>query len=177
MFKANFRRPRIPQDIKTLIPKQTPTWGAGPGNEGSAKATWLGYAMFSVWAVMLRVEVDGYIIYSHACYLVELPAPPGAARGVRIIFDPVFSNRCSPFRWLGPARYTGMSLAQLVAFLILACNFFPRSSLHNRRGPCSRCHCSFGMSILFTRVIVVDPFTSTITMTSIHDPFVVLTDR
>lgn len=45
MFNANFRRPRIPQDIKTLIPKQTPTWGAGPGNEGSAKATWLGYAI------------------------------------------------------------------------------------------------------------------------------------
>ena len=73
---------------------------------------------------MLSVEVDGYMIYSHACYLVELPTPPGAARGVRIIFDPVFSNRCSPFQWLGPARYTGMSLAQLVAFLILACNLF-----------------------------------------------------
>jgi len=48
--------------------------------------------------------VDGYL-YSHACYLVELPTPPGAARGVRIIFDPVFSKRCSPFQWIGPARY------------------------------------------------------------------------
>lgn len=86
---------------------------------------------------MIRVEADGYIIYRHACYLVELPTPPGAARGVRIIFDPVFSNRCSPFQWLGPARFTGMSHTQLVAFLILAYNLFPRSSLHNRRGPCS----------------------------------------
>ena len=68
---------------------------------------------------MLRVEVVDYIIRSHACYLVELPTPPGAARGVRIIFDPVFSNRCSPFQWLGPARYTGKSLAQLGAFLTL----------------------------------------------------------
>jgi hypothetical protein len=44
---------------------------------------------------------------SHACYFVELPTPPGAARGVRIIFDPVFSNRCSPSDWVGPARFTG----------------------------------------------------------------------
>ena len=46
---------------------------------------------------------------SHACYLVELPAPPGAARGPRIIFDPVFAKRCSPSKLLGPARYTGAS--------------------------------------------------------------------
>jgi len=78
------RNPRIPKDIKSLIPTRTPTWGVQHGNESSAKATWLG----------------------HACYLVELPTPPGAARGVRIIFDPVFSNRCSPSKWLGPARFT-----------------------------------------------------------------------
>jgi len=62
--------------------------------------------------------VDGYLP-SHACYLVELPKPPGAARGVRIIFDPVFSKRCSPFQWLGPARYIGMNITQLVSFLAL----------------------------------------------------------
>ncbi|KAI9510614.1 N-acyl-phosphatidylethanolamine-hydrolyzing phospholipase D [Russula earlei] len=78
------RSPRIPKNIKSLVPKQTVTWGAHLGNESSAKATWLG----------------------HACYFVELPTPPGAARGVRIIFDPVFSNRCSPSKWLGPARFT-----------------------------------------------------------------------
>jgi len=84
LFKLTLRAPRPPRDAKSLIPKQTPTWGTEPGNENSAKATWLG----------------------HACYLVEFPTPPGATRGVRIIFDPVFSNRCSPFQWLGPARYT-----------------------------------------------------------------------
>ncbi|KAI0259842.1 N-acyl-phosphatidylethanolamine-hydrolyzing phospholipase D [Gloeopeniophorella convolvens] len=78
------RTPPIPKDIKSLIPSQTPTWAAGLENEKSAKATWLG----------------------HACYLLELPTPPGATRGVRIIFDPVLSNRCSPFQWMGPARYT-----------------------------------------------------------------------
>ncbi|KAH9003533.1 N-acyl-phosphatidylethanolamine-hydrolyzing phospholipase D [Lactarius hatsudake] len=83
-FATTLRSPKIPQDVKSSIPIQTPTWGTESGKEDSAKATWLG----------------------HACYLVELPTPPGAARGVRIIFDPVFSNRCSPFQWLGPARYT-----------------------------------------------------------------------
>jgi hypothetical protein len=48
---------------------------------------------------------------SHACYLVELPTPPGAARGVRIIFDPVFSERWCPSQWLGFARFTGKTLA------------------------------------------------------------------
>ncbi|KAH9179149.1 N-acyl-phosphatidylethanolamine-hydrolyzing phospholipase D [Lactarius sanguifluus] len=63
---------------RSLIPNQIPTWGTQSGNESSAKATWLG----------------------------QLPTPPGALRGVRIIFDPVFSKRCSPSRWFGPARFT-----------------------------------------------------------------------
>lgn len=36
----------------------------------------------------------------HACYHVEF------ASGLRVLFDPVFSDRCSPFSWLGPKRYT-----------------------------------------------------------------------
>ncbi|KAL2044022.1 hypothetical protein N7G274_003543 [Stereocaulon virgatum] len=36
----------------------------------------------------------------HACYFVEFP------QGFRALFDPVFSERCSPFTWLGPKRYT-----------------------------------------------------------------------
>lgn len=84
LLSFSSRAPRIPNNIKSLIPNQIPTWGAQPGNEGSAKATWLG----------------------HACYFVELPTPPGAVRGVRIIFDPVFSRRCAPSQWLGPVRFT-----------------------------------------------------------------------
>ncbi|KAH0545175.1 hypothetical protein FGG08_000787 [Glutinoglossum americanum] len=38
----------------------------------------------------------------HACYLVEFPS------GLRVLFDPVFTKRCSPFSWLGPSRYTEM---------------------------------------------------------------------
>ena len=36
----------------------------------------------------------------HAAYLVEFPS------GLRVLFDPVFSERCSPLTWLGPKRYT-----------------------------------------------------------------------
>ncbi|KAI0785761.1 Metallo-hydrolase/oxidoreductase [Abortiporus biennis] len=75
--------PEVPSNVPSLIPTQKPTWGTEFG-EGSIKATWLG----------------------HACYLVELPTPKGAARGPRIIFDPVFSHRCSPFASIGPARFT-----------------------------------------------------------------------
>jgi N-acyl-phosphatidylethanolamine-hydrolysing phospholipase D len=38
----------------------------------------------------------------HACYLVEFPG------GLRVLFDPVFTDRCSPFSFLGPKRFTEM---------------------------------------------------------------------
>jgi L-ascorbate metabolism protein UlaG (beta-lactamase superfamily) len=38
----------------------------------------------------------------HACYHVEFPG------GFRVLFDPVFTDRCSPFSFLGPKRYTEM---------------------------------------------------------------------
>ncbi|RPA82985.1 Metallo-hydrolase/oxidoreductase [Ascobolus immersus RN42] len=36
----------------------------------------------------------------HACYFVEYP------EGLRVLFDPVFSQRCSPISFLGPKRFT-----------------------------------------------------------------------
>jgi len=36
----------------------------------------------------------------HACYYVEFPG------GLRALFDPVFSQRCSPVQFIGPKRYT-----------------------------------------------------------------------
>lgn len=38
----------------------------------------------------------------HACYYVEFPS------GFRVLFDPVFTARCSPFSFMGPKRYTEM---------------------------------------------------------------------
>jgi hypothetical protein len=61
------------------------------------------------WSSMLTP--NKLCVDSHACHFVELPTPPGAARGVRIIFDPVFSKRCSLSSFPGPARFTGKALA------------------------------------------------------------------
>ncbi|KAL5522759.1 hypothetical protein ACEPAG_8777 [Sanghuangporus baumii] len=85
--------PPIPQDIDTLIPSVRPTWGTQTSldessNEEKIKATWLG----------------------HACFLLELPIRPATtsrpSRGARVLFDPVFSDRCSPSQWVGPKRFT-----------------------------------------------------------------------
>ncbi|KAK5680367.1 hypothetical protein LTS10_007294 [Elasticomyces elasticus] len=38
----------------------------------------------------------------HACYYVEFPS------GLRVLFDPVFTERCSPYSWVGPKRFTDM---------------------------------------------------------------------
>lgn len=36
----------------------------------------------------------------HACSYIEFPS------GLRVLFDPVFEDRCSPFSWLGHKRFT-----------------------------------------------------------------------
>ena len=71
--------PAVPP--KNAVPVRTPTWGVGTQSAGGigAKATWLG----------------------HACFLLELE------KGGKILFDPVFSDRCSPSQHLGPKRFTG----------------------------------------------------------------------
>jgi len=75
------------KDSIAQIPIQKPTWGASEDvalNAGRIKATWLG----------------------HACFLVELPSSVAGVRGARILFDPVFSDRCSPSQYIGPKRFT-----------------------------------------------------------------------
>lgn len=42
----------------------------------------------------------------HASVLVEFPAATGAERGIRVLFDPVFSERTSPSKHFGPKRYS-----------------------------------------------------------------------
>lgn len=59
-----------------------PDWGAT--QPGKLRATWIG----------------------HASWLVEAPAAKDSQRGLRILFDPVFSERTSPFGFVGPKRYT-----------------------------------------------------------------------
>ncbi|TFK62699.1 N-acyl-phosphatidylethanolamine-hydrolyzing phospholipase D [Pluteus cervinus] len=75
--------------VEKLFPIRKPTWGADSVSTTNFKdkiiSTWLG----------------------HACFLVEMPKRSDAAsRGVRILFDPVFSDRCSPSQLVGPKRFT-----------------------------------------------------------------------
>ena len=90
-----FAGPKVPADIAEQLRRQTPTWGTPDSDPKAIKSTWLG----------------------HACFFVELPAPEGAAKGATILFDPVFSHRCSPSQIIGPQRYTStfnrLSLTQI----------------------------------------------------------------
>lgn len=65
-----------------LVKVLKPTWGAD--QKDKLRATWIG----------------------HASWLIETPIPEGAERGVRVLSDPVFSERTSPFSFAGPKRYT-----------------------------------------------------------------------
>ncbi|KAG6897255.1 hypothetical protein C0992_003039 [Termitomyces sp. T32_za158] len=83
------RFPSVSKESSRLIPIRKPNWGAVEAAQRShkdnIKSTWLG----------------------HACFLVEMPSRSELGyRGARILFDPVFSNRCSPSQWIGPKRFT-----------------------------------------------------------------------
>ena len=80
----------VPSSRDELVQIRTPDWGSSSKNGERLKATWIG----------------------HATFLIEGPAPPGAKRGVRVLFDPVFSERTSPVSWAGPKRYTPTPCAQ-----------------------------------------------------------------
>ena len=65
-----------------LVKVRKPDWALE--KTSSLRATWIG----------------------HASFLVELPVQNGAERGVRVLIDPVFSERTSPVTFFGPKRYT-----------------------------------------------------------------------
>lgn len=72
-------RANVPDTTPPTVPVQQPEFLTGRETK-SLRATWLG----------------------HACYFAEFPG------GLRVLFDPVFQDRCSPFSWMGPKRYTEM---------------------------------------------------------------------
>lgn len=76
--------PQGPQGTRSeeLVKVVKPDFGADQRDK--LRATWIG----------------------HASVLVEFPATTGAERGVRVLFDPVFSERTSPSTWFGPKRYS-----------------------------------------------------------------------
>jgi|SRR5450432_2011534 N-acyl-phosphatidylethanolamine-hydrolysing phospholipase D len=68
----------FPDTSPPTVTVQKPTFLESRTGSQSLRATWLG----------------------HACYYVEFLS------GLRVLFDPVFEDRCSPFTWLGPKRFT-----------------------------------------------------------------------
>ncbi|ROW08398.1 hypothetical protein VMCG_03338 [Cytospora schulzeri] len=70
---------RTPEFLPTRFPSPSPSpeSESGSGTQ-ELRTTWLG----------------------HACHYTEFPS------GLRVLFDPVLEDRCSPFTFLGPKRYT-----------------------------------------------------------------------
>lgn len=70
----------VPVNRKGLVEIRKPDWGVR--SEDKLKATWFGHASFLVEASSIN------------------------QRGVRVLLDPVFSERTSPVQWFGPKRYS-----------------------------------------------------------------------
>lgn len=114
--------PPLPKSENAGIPVHRPTWGL-PSTTPSSGQQVDPPAVTNVTASAIA-DLNGDKIKStwlgHACFLVEMPArsiqeeddshsahPLIPSRGARILFDPVFSDRCSPSQFMGPKRYTG----------------------------------------------------------------------
>ena len=84
-FSSNRNFVPVPSTRDELVKVREPDWGASLDPTGTGlKATWIG----------------------HASWLLETGTTGSASRGVRILCDPVFSERTSPVQWTGPKRYT-----------------------------------------------------------------------
>lgn len=71
----------IPADRVGLVEVRKPDFGVG---KDGLKATWIG----------------------HASFLIETAKAKGADRGMRILLDPVWSERMGPYGRVGPIRFT-----------------------------------------------------------------------
>ncbi|POS79641.1 NAPE-hydrolyzing phospholipase D [Diaporthe helianthi] len=69
---------RMPAPKGETVPIRTPEFLTSRQGSKYLRTTWLG----------------------HACHYVEFPS------GLRVLFDPVMEDRCSPFTFAGPQRYT-----------------------------------------------------------------------
>lgn len=85
ILKTRFNSPKnfvpVPTDRVGLVEVRQPDFGA---DKDGLKATWIG----------------------HASFLIETPKEEGAQRGMRILLDPVWSERMGPYGMVGPVRFT-----------------------------------------------------------------------
>lgn len=72
----------------------------------------------------------------HACYLVELPC------GLRILFDPVLTDRCSPVSWFGPKRFTKLPCEvheiPIIDIVVISHNHYDHVRFPAPGGPATR---------------------------------------
>ncbi|KAH0035520.1 Metallo-hydrolase/oxidoreductase, partial [Aureobasidium melanogenum] len=97
-FGTNRNFVPVPETRDELVKVRKPDWGRGlDGWQHKLKATWLGHAGFLV-ETACSASTTG----------LEVSADNGkeGTRGIRILFDAVFSERTSPVGWFGPKRYT-----------------------------------------------------------------------
>ena len=85
------------KDVKAI----SPDFARDAPDEGVIKATWLGHAV----SISPSVQVPYSDRSSNHCqgFLVQLPKLPGL-QPVRILFDPIWSERASPNQYAGPRR-------------------------------------------------------------------------
>jgi N-acyl-phosphatidylethanolamine-hydrolysing phospholipase D len=85
-FRTRLQTPKnfvpVPTDRTGLVKVRYP--GFGNSSPQGLKATWIG----------------------HASFLVETTALGSAQRGIRILLDPVWSDRVGPYGMVGPVRFT-----------------------------------------------------------------------
>ncbi|KAH7379186.1 beta-lactamase superfamily domain-containing protein [Phaeosphaeria sp. MPI-PUGE-AT-0046c] len=85
LFRARWTIPKnfvpVPADRLGLVNVQKPDFS--PQSDG-LKATWIG----------------------HASFLIETRAQPRQNRGLRLLLDPVWSDRVGPYGMVGPVRFT-----------------------------------------------------------------------
>lgn len=85
-FGSNRNFVPVPPNRHGLVPVVKPGWGVG--KEG-LKATWIG----------------------HASWFLETSTQHGRDRGIRILVDPVWSERVSPVTFAGPKRFSPVPCA------------------------------------------------------------------
>jgi L-ascorbate metabolism protein UlaG (beta-lactamase superfamily) len=87
LLKARWSIPKnfvpVPADRLGLVEVRKPNFDSTAQPEG-LKATWIG----------------------HASFLIETSKQVGKARGMRILLDPVWSERVGPYGLVGPVRFT-----------------------------------------------------------------------
>lgn len=95
----------MPAPKGETVPIRSPTFLTSRQGSQDLRTTWLG----------------------HACHYVEYPS------GLRVLFDPVMEDRCSPFTFAGPRRYTrsacGIAELPFLDAVVISHNHYDHLSL------------------------------------------------